>query len=87
MKHHSIDYKLSAVKHYIKSKNTIRKTCKIFNCKYQSLYRWSKKYKKDKNLRRKKRSNKNIKITPDIEIFVKDHVKNNPSITLWNYQN
>jgi len=83
MKHHSLDYKLSAVKHYLKSKNAIRKTCKIFNCKYQSLYRWAKKYKKDKNLRRKKRSNKNIKITPDIEIFVKDKVKNNPTITLW----
>ena len=83
MKHHSLDYKLTAVKHYLKSKDTIRKTCKIFNCKYQSLYRWSKKYKKDKNLKRKLRSNKNIKITPDIKQFVKDKVKSNPSITLW----
>jgi transposase len=83
MKHHSLDYKLTAVKHYLKSKDTIRKTCKIFNCKYQSLYRWSKKYKKDKNLKRKLRSNKNIKITPDIKQFVKDKVKINPSITLW----
>ena len=41
------------------------------------------KYKKDKILSRKIRSNKNIKITQDIEIFVKDHVKHNPSITLW----
>jgi len=46
MKHHSEDYKLSAVKYYLKHNQDMRNTCKIFDCKYQSLARWVKTYKK-----------------------------------------
>lgn len=31
-KHKSEDYKLSAVKYYLKSKKTQEETCDIFNC-------------------------------------------------------
>ena len=33
MTHKSENYKISAVKYYLKNKDNIRKTCKIFNCK------------------------------------------------------
>ena len=32
MTHKSEDYKISAVKYYLKNKDNIRKTCKIFDC-------------------------------------------------------
>ena len=37
MKQHTEDYKLSAVQYYLKHNNDMRDTCKIFDCKYQSL--------------------------------------------------
>lgn len=33
MTHKSEDYKISAVKYYLKNKDNIRNTCKIFDCK------------------------------------------------------
>ena len=53
MKHHSEDYKLSAVKYYLKHDQDMRSICKIFDCKYQSLARWVKTYKKQGNVKRK----------------------------------
>ena len=61
----------------------MRKTCKIFKCKYQSLARWIKTYKKQRNIQRKTRKNHNLKITPEIEKFVKDYVKKYNTTTLW----
>lgn len=84
MKHHSEDYKINAVKYYIKNKD-LRKTCKIFNCKYQSLARWVKIYNKNKTLKRKIRNSHNLKITPEIEKFVKEYVRKYPTTTLWEY--
>jgi transposase-like protein len=49
MKQHTEDYKLSAVKYYLEHNEDMRHTCKIFNCKYQSLSRWAKTYKQHKN--------------------------------------
>ena len=31
-KHHSEDYKVSAVKHYLNKTNNLTKTCEEFNC-------------------------------------------------------
>jgi hypothetical protein len=39
MTHKSEDYKISAVKYYLKNKDNIRKTCKIFDCKKSTLQR------------------------------------------------
>lgn len=44
MKQHTEDYKLSAVKYYLENNEDMRDTCRIFNCKYQSLSRWVKTY-------------------------------------------
>ena len=41
MKQHTEDYKINAVRYYLKHQN-LRETCKIFHCKYQSLARWAK---------------------------------------------
>jgi transposase-like protein len=44
-KHNSEDYKLSAVKYYLKIDNQT-KICEIFKCSERSLMRWVDKYKK-----------------------------------------
>jgi putative transposase len=84
MKQHTEDYKLNAVRYYLKYQD-LRETCKIFHCKYQSLARWVKTYKYSKSVKRKTRKNRNLKITPEIEKFVKDYVKKYPTTTLWEY--
>jgi hypothetical protein len=33
-------YKLAAVLYYLSYNDDLRKTCKIFDCKFQSLARW-----------------------------------------------
>jgi len=83
MKQHTEDYKLSAVKYYLKGNKTLKYTCKIFECKHKSLSRWIKKYKTQGNVTRKQRVNKNLKITDNISKFVKDYTKKYPTTTLW----
>jgi len=53
----------------------MRYTCEIFKCKHQSLARWVKTYSQKRNLTRKTRKNYNLKITPEIEKFVKNYVR------------
>jgi len=48
MTHKSEDYKISAVKYYLKNKDNIKKTCKIFDCKKSTLQRWIHRYKTTK---------------------------------------
>ena len=75
MKHKSDDYKISAVNYYLKNKDNIRKTCKIFDCSKSSLQRWIQKYKTSKNLTRKNRNpvsytiDKNEQITMNELLF------------------
>ena len=57
MTHKSEDYKISAVKYYLKNKDNIRKTCKIFDCKKSTLQRWIQRYNSTKNLTRRNRKN------------------------------
>ena len=83
MKHHTEDYKISAVKYYLEHNEDMRDTCEIFNCKFQSLARWIKRYKQQGNIDRKTRKNHNLKITPEIEKFVKDYVRKYNTTTLW----
>lgn len=80
MKHHSIDYKLSAIKYY-KKIGSFRKTCDIFECSKTSLQRWVKKYDDTKNISRKKRELK-IVFTNEEKLFIKEYIKKYPNITL-----
>lgn len=56
-KHKTEDYKISAVKYYLKNNKDdgYKKTCKIFDCKKSTLRDWVKRYKTSKNLTRKNR--------------------------------
>ena len=85
MKHHTEDYKETDVKYYLDHNEDMRDTCKIFRCKFQSLARWIHTYKKNKTLHRKTRKNRDIKITPEIEKFVKEYLRKYPTTTLWEY--
>ena len=49
------------------------------------MHRWIKRYKLQGDIRRKTRKNHNLKITPEIENFVKEQVKRDPTTTLWEY--
>ena len=59
--HESQDYKLSAVKYYLKSKNA-SETCRIFEFSPQSLMGWVKKYQTSQSIERKDRVNVAYKI-------------------------
>jgi transposase len=85
MKQHTEDYKQTAVKYYLEHNEDMRNTCEIFNCKFQSLSRWINQYKKQGNVNRKTRKNHNLKITPEIEKFVKENVKKQSTTTLWEF--
>ena len=67
----------------VKGNKTLKHTCKIFDCKHKSLSRWIKIYKNHGNVKRKKRTNKNLKITDNINKFVKNYTKKYPTTTLW----
>ena len=83
MKQHTEDYKQTAVKYYLDHNEDMRDTCEIFNCKFQSLARWVKTYKNTGKITRKIRKNHNLKITPEIEKFVKEYTRKYNTATLW----
>lgn len=78
--HHSIDYKLTAVKYYLDNQS-YRKTCDIFKCSKSSLNRWVEKYNKTNNLERKQ-SKKKIIFNGEQKKFIKQHIKEHPNVTL-----
>ena len=65
IKHKSEDYKISAVKYYLKNNVSLDDVSKIFNCPKQSLYRWIERYKKLKSLKRQNRKAISYKITKE----------------------
>jgi transposase len=82
MTHKSEDYKISTVKYYLKNKDNIRKTCKIFDCKKSTLQRWIQRYNSTKNLTRRNRTNVSYKITkPQVKTAL-DVLKKNEQITM-----
>ena len=82
MTHKSEDYKLSAVKYYLKNKDNIRKTCKIFDCKKSTLQRWIKRYETTKNLTRRNRKPISYKITkPQVKTAV-NMIDKNEQLTM-----
>ena len=63
--HKPQDYKLSAVKYYLKSKNA-SEICRIFECSSRSLMRWVKKYQTSQSIKRKDRVNVAYKINQHV---------------------
>ena len=80
-KHKSQDYKLSAVKYYLKSKNA-SETCRIFECSSRSLMRWVKKYKTSQSIERKDRVNVAYKVQHKHIKFIKSIINEDKTITM-----
>ena len=79
-KHHSLDYKLSAINYYIKH-NSYRKTCKIFQCSKSSLQRWKKQYNINKTLPRKK-TRKKYNFTKEQDKYLIVYINKHANVTL-----
>jgi len=62
MVHHSIDFKKSAVKYYLKIKNYVE-VCKIYECNRTSLMRWVKLYNENNLISNHNKNKKSYKIT------------------------
>ena len=80
-KHKSDDYKLQAIKHYLKNGNYVN-TCRIFNCKRTSLMRWVEKYEEDNNVTNKNRPNLSYKVKQKHVDYALEIMKIDKLITL-----
>ena len=81
-KHKTEDYKLSAVKYYLKSKKTQEEICKIFNCSPRSLKRQTDRYTRDKTVKRYNRKPISYKVKKTHVKFIIDEVTKNKTITM-----
>jgi transposase-like protein len=82
MKHKTEDFKISAVKYYLKKDDKLRQTCEIFGCTKSSLQRWVKRYKTQKNINRKNRESISYKINKDQVKTAIDVLKTNEQLTM-----
>jgi len=80
-KHHTEDYKLSAVRHSLKSDNQVQ-TCEIFDCKRSSLQRWIHKYQTEGTLSKTNITRKARKVKREHIVFIRSELKKKPQIYL-----
>ena len=73
--HKTEDYKLSAVKYYLKNDFSMKYVCDIFECKKQSLLRWVDRYLSENSIKRHNRLSVSYKIGLLIGVL-KWHQKN-----------
>lgn len=79
-KHHTEDYKLSAVKYALKTGNQVE-TCEVFDCKRSSLQDWIDLYQKTGSPVRKTRKNRiAYKVKKKHIEFLRDELKKKPDI-------
>ena len=83
MKHKSIDYKLIAVKYYLKNDISMDKLCDIFECKKSTFRDWVNKYKNTNNLSRNNRNSISYKITNEQVKYAIQLLKQNQQITMF----
>ena len=81
-KHHSEDYKISAVKHYLTKSKNLTKTCKEFDCSRISLKRWVEIYKKTSKIERQSKKSISYKITKEQVKYAIKKLKENQQITM-----
>ena len=81
-KHKTEDYKMSAIKYYLKNSISLEKVCEIFDCKKQSLSRWVERYEKEKSIKRHCRKSVSYKITNEHVKYALTLLKNNQQITM-----
>lgn len=78
-KQHSSNYRLSAITHYEKS-GSFTDTCRVFDCKIQTLKRWYNTYKSSKSLTRKNRKEGSYKISKGFVRRASQLIKDKPDI-------
>lgn len=81
-KHKTEDYKLSAVKYYLKNDFSMEYVCNIFECKKQSLSRWVGRYLLEDSIKRHNRLPVSYKITKEQVKYAIQKVKKNKQITM-----
>lgn len=80
-KHHTTDFKLSAVKLYLKL-NSIRKVSELLDCSKSTLQRWIERYLEFGNVDRKENKDRESIITKSILKYITKLISKNPAITL-----
>lgn len=80
-KQHSEDYKISAINYY-KKVNSLRETCKIFECTKSSLQRWIERYYETGDIIRKESSKQSKIITDELTNFIKQYIYKYPNVIL-----
>lgn len=81
-KHHTEDYKISAVKYYFEVSNNLTETCSIYDCSRISLKRWVDRYLTNNNIKRKSRKAISYKITKEQLDYALLLLKNNEQISM-----
>ena len=82
MNHKTEDYKISAVKYYLKNNDSFSKSCKVFDCKKSSLQRWVERYKETKNLTRRNRKSLSYKVKKEQVKTALDMLNKNEQLTM-----
>ena len=80
-KHKSEDYKISAVKYYLKC-NNYTKTCEIFDCSERSLKRWTERYQTNNNIKRQNKEAISYKIKNKHIKYVLDLLEENKHLSM-----
>ena len=81
-KHKTEDYKLSAVKYYLKNDFSMEYVCDIFDCKKQSLSRWVDRYLLENSIRRHNRLPVSYKVKKKHVKYAIKKLKENEQITM-----
>jgi transposase-like protein len=81
--HHSEDYKITAVNHYLNKSNNLTKTCYEFDCSRTTLKRWIDRYNTEDNVDRKNRRPVSYKITQKHVKYAVEQLKKNEQITIF----
>jgi len=81
-KYKSDDYKLGAVKYYLKHNDSMDEVCNIFDCKKSTLKGWIDRYKITKNLTRKNRKPISYKINKEQVKTAVNMIDKNEQITM-----
>jgi transposase-like protein len=82
MKYKSDDYKITAVKYYLKDDVSMDEVCEIFNCKKTSLHRWIDRYEKEQSVKIRKRKPISYKITKQQVEYAIKVLKENEQLTM-----
>ena len=81
-KHHTEDYKLSAVKYYLESSRNKTATCRIFKCSERSLQRWIDRYHETSSIKRHNRPDVSYKVTRQQVEYAIQYMRDHKTISM-----